>query len=111
MLEKLYTWHKIAETLTDLAPDTIHEFTLADKKICITIFNNTPFACQANCPHAGVAFANNGYVDARGNIVCPKHFYKFNLQNGQNTSGQGYPMRTYPIQQRPTGVYVGILQQ
>jgi nitrite reductase/ring-hydroxylating ferredoxin subunit len=109
MLEKLYTWHKIVDDVTALAQDAIHEFTIAEKHICITFYQGAPYACQAQCPHAGVPFAQNGYVDARGNIVCPKHFYKFNLQNGKNTTGQGYPLRIYPLQQRANQLYVGLL--
>lgn len=35
------------------------------------------------CPHEG-ADLSNGYVDKRGNLVCPKHSWRFNLRsNGE----------------------------
>jgi nitrite reductase/ring-hydroxylating ferredoxin subunit len=64
-------------------------------------------ACAHKCPHAGGAMAD-GFVDALGNIVCPLHRYKFSLQNGRNTSGEGYYLKTHPVQLRENGVFVGI---
>jgi 3-phenylpropionate/trans-cinnamate dioxygenase ferredoxin subunit len=51
----------------------------------------------------------NGYLDAQGNAVCPLHKYKFALKNGYNVTGEGYNMRTYPIEIRENGIFVGFL--
>ena len=50
----------------------------------------------------------NGFVDATGNIVCPLHRYRFKLDNGRNSSGEGYYLKTYPIETRSDGLYLGI---
>jgi nitrite reductase/ring-hydroxylating ferredoxin subunit len=105
---KKYTWHKIADSPEELGLSTgsISEITVNNKKICIALHSNTLHACAHKCPHAGGPMTD-GYVDALGNIVCPLHRYKFSLQNGRNTSGEGYYLKTYPVDVRENGVFVG----
>jgi nitrite reductase/ring-hydroxylating ferredoxin subunit len=109
--EKTYQWYKIAESLSDIvfASNQIAEITVAGKKICLVNQSHAVQACYARCPHAGGNFAD-GYIDALGNLVCPLHRYKFNTQTGKNVSGEGYFLKTYPVQIRDNGVYIGIEQ-
>lgn len=72
------------------------------KKICITRYRGQWFAFAYTCPHASGIMAD-GYIDAAGNVVCPVHRYKFSLQNGRNTSGEGYYLKTYPVQESASG--------
>ena len=64
-------------------------------------------ACASQCPHAGGQMAD-GHIDALGNIVCPLHRYKFSLQNGGNVTGEGYFLKTYPVEIREEGIFIGI---
>ncbi|MFT3826402.1 MAG: nitrite reductase (NAD(P)H) small subunit [Chitinophagaceae bacterium] len=77
------------------------------KKICLTQYKEQWFAFSYKCPHAS-GLMSEGYVDAVGNITCPLHRYKFSLQNGRNTSGEGYYLKTYPVEQREEGLYIGM---
>ena len=77
------------------------------KKICVAKNKDVLFACAHKCPHAG-GFMDEGYLDATGNIVCSIHRYKFSLQNGRNTSGEGYYLKVYPVETREEGIFVGI---
>jgi nitrite reductase/ring-hydroxylating ferredoxin subunit len=103
------TWYKIADSLTDLPINTngLCEVEVNGKTICIAIANENVKACASKCPHAG-GNMSSGYVDALGNIVCPLHRYKFSLANGRNTSGEGYFLKTYPIEERENGIFVGL---
>jgi nitrite reductase/ring-hydroxylating ferredoxin subunit len=107
--EKKFTWHKIADDVAELSSgaNNLCEITVANKKICIALHNNTLHACAHKCPHAGGPMAD-GFVDALGNIVCPLHRYKFSLQNGRNISGEGYYLKTYPVDVRENGIFIGI---
>lgn len=109
MLEKNYTWHKLAESreALQLSAAGLAEVEIAGKKICIALHQETLSGCAAKCPHAGASLSE-GYIDALGNIVCPLHRYKFSLKQGRNTSGEGYFLKVYPVQQRPNGLFVGI---
>ena len=105
---KKYTWHKLADTAEELCADgkPLHEITINGKRVCIAKVSDELKACAAKCPHAG-GDMSQGYVDALGNIVCPLHRYKFSLQNGRNVSGEGYFLKTYPIEINEKGIFIG----
>jgi len=109
MAEKKYTWHKIAESIEALefSVEGIATAEVGDKKLCVILFKDELYACNAKCPHAGGALSE-GYLDALGNIVCPVHRYKFSLENGRNASGEGYFLKTHPIEKREEGIFIGI---
>lgn len=104
-----HTWHKIADSIEEIAfsAEGLAETEAGGRKLCIAKFNGSLFACASKCPHAGGTLAH-GYIDGSGNITCPLHHYKFSLAKGRNTSGEGYFLKTYPIEIRPDGIYVGI---
>lgn len=109
MGNKKYTWHKIAASVDAItvAENGLAELEIADKKICLALHNNTLHACTHKCPHAGSSLSQ-GYIDVLGNIVCPLHRYKFSLQNGRNTSGEGYYLKIFPLEIREEGVFIGL---
>ncbi len=105
-----HTWHKIAESIEELhfSSNGLTEVEVEGKMICLALHNNQLFACTQKCPHAG-GLLSEGYIDATGNIVCPQHRYKFNMQNGRNISGEGYFLKTFLVDIRNEGVFVGIV--
>ncbi len=102
-----HTWFKIAEKKAEInfPVNGLAEFEKNGKIICIAKHQDRLFACTRKCPHAGGLLAE-GYMDALGNIVCPKHRYKFNVNNGMNVSGEGYFLKTFSIVEREVGVYI-----
>ena len=103
------SWHKIADSPStiDFSSAGLAEIEVNGKKICLTNHNDAIHACTAKCPHAGGTLAE-GYLDVSGNIVCPLHRYKFDMQTGRNISGEGYYLKTFPVEIRNDGVFVGI---
>lgn len=108
MAEKKIKWYKLAN-----GKDTIewqsNKLALSEaggRTVTLAKTDNDIFACAHKCPHAGGILAD-GFIDALGNIVCPLHRYKFSLQSGRNVSGEGYYLRTYPIEEREAGVFIG----
>lgn len=102
-------WYKIAESVKELDfnSNSLLSLVVNKKKITIGLFKDQLYACGYACPHAGGIFAD-GHIDAVGNIVCPLHHYKFNLQNGRNVTGEGYALKTYVVEEREDGVFVGM---
>jgi len=103
-------WYKIAESAEELFPDGAVEFCEVEaggKDICLAKVKGKIRACAYQCPHAG-ARMSFGYLDALGNIVCPLHRYKFSMENGRNVSGEGYFLKTYAIEEREDGIFIGI---
>ena len=74
-------------------------FTLAKK-------SDEYFAFASKCPHASGRMAQ-GYINPLGQVVCPLHRYCFDMKNGRNTSGEGYFLKTYPIELRDGGLFIG----
>ncbi len=103
-----YKWEKFAENIADLSfsQSGLVEVEVNGKKICVGLYKDSLYACAAKCPHAGGIMAE-GYIDAIGNIVCPVHRYKYSMENGRNTSGEGYYLKRYPVEIRPDGVFIG----
>jgi 3-phenylpropionate/trans-cinnamate dioxygenase ferredoxin subunit len=108
MKEKKYVWHKIADSIKEIkfSANGLSELKVANKIVCVALREDRLHAFTQKCPHAG-GFMVNGYIDALGNIVCPLHRYKFSLQNGRNTSGEGYFLKIFPIEIRQEGVFIG----
>lgn len=48
----------------------------------------------------------DGRIDVAGNVICPVHGYRFNIGNGRNTSGEGYYLKHWPVEQRTDGIFV-----
>ena len=109
MTDKQYTWYKIADSQEEInfSLNGMAELEVSGKTICIAQHNKTLYACTQKCPHAGGRLAD-GYLDPAGNIVCPRHRYKFSLQNGRNVSGEGYYLKTFRIEMRIDGIFVEI---
>ncbi len=99
-------WHKIAASPAEIAfgANGLAEVAVGGRTVCLARFGNSLFAIAPTCPHAGGRFAE-GFVDATGNVVCPLHRYKFRLQNGYNSSGEGYCLQHWAVK-IAAGVYV-----
>ena len=109
MSEKKYAWYKIAESKEELfaSGKSLIEIYVNQKQICLVFRQEKIYGCAHKCPHAGGKMAD-GWVDAMGNIVCPLHRYRFDPSNGRNVSGEGYYLKTYPVETREDGVFVGL---
>jgi nitrite reductase/ring-hydroxylating ferredoxin subunit len=104
----LYDWHNISEFVSALEDNSLEEVVVGGKKIGLMKKGETVFAFAATCPHSGAPLCD-GWLDARGHIVCPLHKYKFNPVNGYNSTGEGYKLRTFPVELRDGEFYVGLV--
>ena len=104
-----YHWYKIAEHVNELdfAENNIAVTKVNGKTICIGRQGDSLFGFAYKCPHAGGIMAD-GYIDAAGNIVCPVHRYKFSMSSGRNISGEGYFLKTWPVQITDEAVFIGM---
>ncbi|MFY0252901.1 Rieske (2Fe-2S) protein [Chitinophaga sp. 30R24] len=106
-MAKEHVWYKLEESYLPLVENEIRVITVNGKKLCCTLYQGQLFAFAFKCPHAG-GIMSDGFIDAAGNVVCPLHRYKFSLKNGYNSSGEGYYLKTYPIEQRADGPWLGM---
>lgn len=105
-MSKQYNWYRLADEVSvDEQAITVQE--VNGKKICFSRYQGQLYAFAYKCPHAGGVMAD-GRMDGHGNVVCPLHRYKFNVRNGYNSSGEGFYLKTYPVEMREDGAYVGL---
>lgn len=76
------------------------------RKFTLAKWKEGYFAFASKCPHASGRMAS-GYINPIGQVVCPLHRYAFDIKNGRNTSGEGYFLKTYPIEMRQEGIFIG----
>ncbi len=108
-MEKKINWVKIADTAAEIIwqNNQMSVIEVEGKKITLVTFKESIFAIAHKCPHASGIMAD-GFIDGLGNVVCPLHRYKFSLENGRNTSGEGYYLKTYPVLLNNEGLFIGI---
>ncbi len=101
-------WFKLADTMSAIEwqANDMCIVELNGKEISLAKRGEAIFAFAHKCPHAGGILAD-GCIKANGTVECPLHRYQFNLSNGRNTSGEGYYLKTYPVEMREDGIYIG----
>jgi 3-phenylpropionate/trans-cinnamate dioxygenase ferredoxin subunit len=106
-MAKKYSWYKLDEGSLPLAEKEISVLEVNGKKVCCTLYEGQLYGFAFKCPHASGIMAE-GFIDDGGNAVCPIHRYKFSIRNGYNSSGEGYYLKTYPVEQREDGHWMGM---
>jgi len=80
---------------------------LNKKSIYVAKFQDSFFAGNSYCPHAG-ADLSEGSINNSGEVVCPLHNYKFKLKDGCIHGDDAYRLMTYPVKLEDNGkLYVG----
>lgn len=98
-------WYELEVSPAALKDAEITEIYVAEKTISILKKGTNIYAFAATCPHAGGRLCE-GWIDALGRVVCPLHSYRFDPLNGRNTSGEGYKLKTYPVEIRNDRIFV-----
>jgi 3-phenylpropionate/trans-cinnamate dioxygenase ferredoxin subunit len=88
------------------AENNMVELEVEGRSFILAKKSDTYFAFASKCPHASGRMAQ-GYINPLGQVVCPLHRYCFDMKNGRNTSGEGYFLKTYPIELREEGLFIG----
>jgi nitrite reductase/ring-hydroxylating ferredoxin subunit len=101
-------WHKVATSAAEISwqENRMCIVEAGGKKITLGLVNGQVYAFAHKCPHASGIMAD-GYLNAAGQVSCPLHRYRFDLKNGRNSSGEGYFLKTYSVEIREEGVFVG----
>lgn len=106
-----YTWHLIPEAefiaVAFLEEKQTRTVKVNGQKYCIARYQGEYYALYDRCPHAGGSLGK-GWCDDAGRAVCPLHRIKFDLATGENTSGEGYNMETFPVKQQEDSLYLGL---
>ena len=98
------SWIKIAET-GDIAPGAGRAFEVEGFSIAVFNVEGTLYAIDDSCPHQGSSLAMGSVEGCT--VTCRSHGMKVNVTGGQRPS-PGMNVRSFPVESRPDGVYVGL---
>lgn len=104
-------WLKIFNSEED-ARDVLKEhkprlLIVKGKRICLALHDGHFFAVQDSCSHNGESLSK-GQVNYLGEIICPWHNYRFQLQSGQACDSSCPDLTTYPLKCDESGVFIGV---
>lgn len=104
-------WVKVFNTIQEaekVVPMRSSKLILADnRKICLSHTQDGFFAIADTCPHLGESLSR-GTVNYLGEVICPWHSYRYNLQNGFECENRSRKAATYQLKIEPDGVFIGI---
>lgn len=109
-LDAEYDWHLIRAIgpggLNFVQPGKLRFLDVEGVRFCISRKGDRLLAIRDKCPHAGAAL-HRGYLNEKGEVVCPLHRYCFDPETGANTSGEGFGTEALPIVLREDGAWIG----
>jgi nitrite reductase/ring-hydroxylating ferredoxin subunit len=104
-------WIKIFSTESEarqrIQPDRPQLLIINEKRICLVLHDDKFLAVQDACSHNGQSLSK-GKVNYLGEIVCPWHGYRFNLNTGRPCDSSSPDLVTYSIRIDGTGFYLAV---
>ena len=104
-------WIKIfnseAEARQRILPDKPQLVVIGETRICLVLHNGNFSAVQDACSHNGQSLSK-GTVNYLGEIVCPWHGYRFDLNSGRPCDSSNPDLVTYGIKIDETGFYLAV---
>lgn len=100
-------WVKAAANVNEIffKDNGIASIKVGDKIICITKTSSGLKAFSSKCPHAG-GDLSEAFCDAKQNVICPVHGYRFSLNSGRDKNGEGYFLKIYPVRENTDGIFI-----
>jgi nitrite reductase/ring-hydroxylating ferredoxin subunit len=65
------------------------------------------YVTDARCPHNGGPL-QQGWIRRGRELVCPWHWYSYDLESGQCRTAGGYRLGCYPVAERDGELYADI---
>ena len=95
------------EALTKIKHGKPQLIIIDGKKICLARFDEKFYAFDNACPHQHEPL-NKGAVTKFEEIVCPLHYYRFNMTSGQETNNRCKSLELYQIELNDDGLFIKI---
>ncbi len=105
------TWHKLFDNWAaaeKAIPEAgIRRATVDGIKVSLIRYREALWAVNDQCPHMKASLGD-GRLNGFGEIICPLHYYRFKLSNGQEAENRCDDLEVYTIETREDGIYIGI---
>jgi 3-phenylpropionate/trans-cinnamate dioxygenase ferredoxin subunit len=106
-MEWIRVFPSSAEARQRIAENRPQLVVIRGKRICLVKLDEKFYAVQDACTHNQESLSK-GTVNYIGEIVCPLHGYRFNLQNGRESAERSVDLEIFPIREDETGFYIGL---
>ncbi len=103
--EEALEWIKLIQP-EELPEGRVMTVTAGHTSIALTHFEGRFSALHNRCPHQGGPLGE-GSIE-QGWLRCPWHGWDFHPQTGKPPGGYDDGVRTFPLEQRADGLYVGV---
>lgn len=105
---KKFTLGNSKEEVLKIVPErVIKKVILGETSIGIIRKGETFHTFHAFCPHRGASLIQ-GNINSSGEIICPLHQYRFDLETGQVKSGYCGDLTIYPNELNENGLEITI---
>jgi nitrite reductase (NADH) small subunit len=82
--------------------------TALGRKIALSRVGDEIFALRDACPHRAGPLSCGRVSTARLELICPWHFFRFDLRTGASVTNSELIAETYPVVIENGNVYVSI---
>lgn len=104
MTDQDLNWHKAADT-GELDDGEVAMCPVGIKTVALTKLDGRYGAIDNRCPHQGGPLGQGTLENDK--IRCPWHGFDFDPFTGEAAGGPDFNVRTYPVEVRDDGIYVG----
>lgn len=81
----------------ELADGSATLVTVRGHKIALSRIGDEVFAMRDACPHKGGSLSLGRVAGKRTELICPWHFFRFDLRTGASVTNPGLLNKTYPV--------------
>lgn len=96
--------NSVSEVFEMLPESRVKKVKLGNREIGIVRIGEKIFGFDAYCPHRGASLIQ-GTIHT-GEIICPLHHYRFELQNGRAKAGDCSDLMTFPCHLSDEGLKI-----
>lgn len=102
-------WYKVFNSVQDAENKIANQkailVKIGERRFALARSGHNFFATADACPHNSESLSK-GWVNHIGEIVCPWHNYRFNLQSGRECNSRTEDLETFPIEERENGLFL-----
>ena len=100
-------FNSVEEGVKEIPSGTSRLVVIGELKICLSNFDNTFKASDNSCPHRGEEL-HKGMVNYLGELICPWHNYRFDLDTGAESASRCHDLKLYQTKISEEGVFINI---
>jgi len=104
-MEIVKIFKSLEEANKMVLPQSIRLLKIGEKRICLINQDNNFHAIDDKCPHMGAPL-HQGKLNGFGEVICPLHEYRFNVQTGTECASKCDDVKNYKVIANEEGVFI-----